>query len=225
MKDKLIIAHRGASAYAKDNTLDSFSKAIQMGADMIEFDVRRTLDGILIAQHDPTIQSKRIADTTYADIKTIDSDIPTYEEVLKFTRGKIKLDIELKDTGYEKEAADLVLTCFDTGDFIITSFKSRCLEVIKSYNPKIKLGLILGQNQSKEGAFPIKQALNVGADYLMLEYKLASENLLKSARESGLEVMVWTVNTEYELRTFLANHLIDGVISNYPDIAMASRNG
>jgi len=143
--------------------------------------------------------------------------------VLKLTRGRIQLDIELKEQGYEKAAVDLALQYCKIDDFIMTSFKSRCLESIKRYNPEIKLGLILGQHQFKEGALPIKQALDAGAAYLMLEYKLANDKVLKSARESGLTVMVWTVNEKTTIERYLSHNDIYGIITNYTDIAVELR--
>ena len=74
---------------------------------MIEFDVRRTKDNVFIAFHDGFIQGKSIKDLTYEAISQIARnqgfDIPTVEEVLKWSRGKIKFDVELKEEGYEKE--------------------------------------------------------------------------------------------------------------------------
>jgi len=221
--NKLVIAHRGASAYEKDNSIESFSKAIEMGADMIEFDVRRTCDGVLVAQHDPTIRSKRIADITYAEIKTMDDDILTLKQVLLLARGKTKLDIELKELGYEKESVDLVLQYFNIDDFVMTSFKSGCLDAIKRYIPEIKLGFIMGNRQFKEYLIPVKLALDVGADYLVLSYILASEKLLKSAKDNGLDVLVWTVDDRQDLQHFLSDDLVDGVVTNYPDLAIQLR--
>ena len=99
--EKLIIAHRGASSYAKENTIESFKKAMLLGADMIEFDVRRTKDNILIAFHDEMIRGHSVKELTYEAISQLARnqgfDIPTVEEVLKWSRGKIRLDVELKE--------------------------------------------------------------------------------------------------------------------------------
>jgi glycerophosphoryl diester phosphodiesterase len=227
MKDKLIVAHRGASAYAKDNSIDSFTKAIDMGADMIELDVRQTADSVLIAHHDATTGGRRISQTTYDELKRIDGDIATCKEVLKLARGKIKLDIELKEQGYEKEAINLALEYMSPDDFVVTSFKSGCLEAIKRYHTKIKIGPILGRHQiikallSRISAkFPAKRACDVGADYLVIDYRLASDKVLKSAKENGLNIMVWTIDDTGDMRRFLSNDAVCGIITNHPDIAV-----
>jgi len=198
-----------------------------MGADMIEFDVRQTQDGVLVAHHDPSIRSKRISNMSYEQIKQIDGDIPTYEEVLRLTQDKIKLDIELKEAGYEKEAVNIALQYFSIDDFIMTSFVGDCVSSVKRYHPKVRTGLILGRHQIGKALLAklsakctIKWANKTGADCLVLDYKLAGDRPLKVARENGFAAMVWTVNEKKDLRRFLASDLVCGVITNYPDLAV-----
>ena len=228
----MIIAHRGASAYAKDNCLESFDKAIQMGADMIEFDVRKSLDGVFIAHHNADLHSKRISSIDYEEIKTIDRDVPSVEDIFRLTQGKIKLDIELKEAGYEKEVVNLALEFFSIDDFIITSFNGDCMSAVKRYHPQIRVGLILGRHQFAKAlltkissGFPIRWARKAGADYLVLDYNLAGDRLLKTAKDNDLEVMVWTVNDRQDIQRFLSNDLVCGVITNYPDVAVELKEG
>ena len=230
MPGKLIIAHRGASAYAKDNSLDSFDKAIQMGADMIEFDVRQSRDGVLVAHHDATLHLRHINSRTCDEIKAIDADIPTVEDVFKLTQGKIKLDIVLKEAGYEKEVVNLALQYFSPNDFIMTSFNGDCISAVKRYHPRIRTGLILGRHQIAKAILarlstrcPIKWTRKTGADYLVLDYKLAGDRLFKAAKDNGLQVMVWTVNERATIERFLSHDDIYGIITNYPDVAMELR--
>src|ERR1700761_6683718 len=104
-----IVAHRGASMEAPENTLAAFEKAIELGADMIEFDVRRrTLDGSLVISHDP------VRDPAHG--------LPTLEKTLRATQGRIQLDVELKEPGCEREAVDLLLGYFPLENFCVTSF-------------------------------------------------------------------------------------------------------
>ena len=110
--EKLIIAHRGAPSDAKENTIESFEKALVSGADMIEFDVRRTKDNVLIAFHDESIQGHSTKDLTFEAMSQMAKhqgfEIPTVEEVLKRATGKIRLDAELKEEGSEEETLALV---------------------------------------------------------------------------------------------------------------------
>ncbi len=227
---KLIVAHRGASAYAKDNSIESFTKAMAIEADMIEFDVRRTRDGVLIAHHDSITGGMRISEMTYDEIRHMDGDVPTYEDVLKLAGGRIKLDIELKEEGYEADAVNLALTYTGPDDFVVTSFNNGCLKALKQSHPQIKLGLILGRHQLMKAflsricsGLPAKWAGDAQADYLIIDYKLASAGALKAAQERGLKVMVWTVNRRRDIQRFLSDDLVYGIITNYPDIAVKLR--
>src|SRR5574343_329957 len=96
-----IIAHRGASGYAPENTLEAFEKAIVLGADMIEFDVIRTKDGELIVMHGDKINNQKISDLNYSEIKAINPAIPKLTEVLEAFKNRIEMDIELQERGYE----------------------------------------------------------------------------------------------------------------------------
>src|SRR3982751_167704 len=90
----LIVAHRGASAIAPENSLEAFEAAIAVGADMVEFDVRSTADGVLVVVHDP------LPLVRYADL---DPMPPRLEEVVATCAGRIALDVELKEAGMERE--------------------------------------------------------------------------------------------------------------------------
>ena len=104
-----IIAHRGAVSFAHENTLEAFEAAVQIGADAVEFDVRRTFDGVLVIHHDATLPGKRrlVANATYEELKLSGArrgyHIPTLEETLHHLCGRIALDIELKEAGFERE--------------------------------------------------------------------------------------------------------------------------
>lgn len=118
-RETMVIAHRGASALAPhENTLEAFQIAIDLKADMAEFDVRKTSDNILIVFHDGTIDGRKIGDMTYNRINDIASKegyrVPTLDEVLELCSGKICLDIELKESGYERRVIDLVKGDLDT---------------------------------------------------------------------------------------------------------------
>src|SRR5437868_2438851 len=102
----LIIAHRGASAYEPENTLRAFELAIQQGAQMIELDLHSTADGQVVVIHDPTLDHTtnlrgRVDQLTLEQIKRADAGkgerVPTLDEVLDLTAGKVRLYLEIKD--------------------------------------------------------------------------------------------------------------------------------
>lgn len=231
MTKKLIIAHRGASACTRENTLDAFKKAINFGADMIEFDVRRTRDNILIAYHDEHIHGEMVKELTYEAAGEVAGrrgfNIPTVEDVLENTRGKIKLLVELKEEGYEKEVVEVLLRNFKDGDLIIASFNAPSLRVIKDNYPNLKVGLILAEDVSgdvMQRVFKPPQAKGrIEADYLILHWKLLGSGFFEKTEINNKPVFVWTVNDERLLLELLNDGRIDGIITDRPDLAVSLR--
>ena len=234
LTEKLIVAHRGAPSYAKENTIESFEKATVLGADMIEFDVRRTKDNVLIAYHDELIQGHSIKDLTYDGIsqkaRNQGFDIPTVEEVLKWSRGKIKLDVELKEEGYEKEMVELLSKYLEEDQFVITSFNDASLRVIKERYPDIKTGLILGRGMPPyhiltrlQEFFPTNRCKKAKPDFLVAHLRLLRVGFLKRARRSHQPVFVWTVNDEEKIWKLLHDRRVYGIITDKPDLAVSLR--
>ena len=145
----LIIAHRGASGLVKfENTLASFAKAIELGVSMVEFDIRKTQDNLFVAFHDQSIDGIKLSNLTYQQLLDISRqkgfNVPLVEDVLKLCRGKIKLDIELKEAGYELEIVNLIKRYLDYPDYVIKSFIDAAIIAVKKTDDKITTGLLLG---------------------------------------------------------------------------------
>ncbi|HHT9134367.1 MAG TPA: glycerophosphodiester phosphodiesterase [Candidatus Avalokitesvara rifleensis] len=233
MTEKLIIAHRGASACARENTLDAFKKAIDFGADMIEFDVRRTKNNVFIAYHDEHIQGEMVKELTYEAVEELAGrhgfSIPTVEEVLENTSGKIKLLVELKEEGYEKEVLEVLLKRLKDDDLIIASFNAPSLKIIKDNYPNLKVGLILAGDVSRDVmqrvSTPLrtKRRMEMEADYLILHWKLFGAGFFEKAKINNKLVFVWTVNDERLLLELLNDERISGIITDRPDLAVLLR--
>ena len=231
---KLIVGHRGAPNYAKENTINSFKKAMALGADMIEFDVRRTKDNVFIVYHDGFIQGKLIKELTYKEIREIARDrgfnLPTVEEVLKWSRGRIKLDVELKEEGYEMEIIELLSNNFEEGQSVVTSFNDASLRVIKERYPDINTGLILGRGMPSshiltrlQEFFPIKKCNNAKADFLVAHWKLLRFGFLERAKRNDKPVFVWTVNDQEMISKLLRDRRVHGIVTDKPDLALSLR--
>jgi glycerophosphoryl diester phosphodiesterase len=230
--EKLIIAHRGAPSYAKENTIESFEKAMALGADMVEFDVRRTKDNIFIAYHDEFIQGKPVNALTYGEIREIARDqgfdLPTVERVLKRARGRIKLDVELKEEGYEKEIVELLFKYFEKDQLIITSFNDSSLKTIKDNYLDIKVGLLLGKWRTSLLArisdfFPMRRCRKAKANLLVAHWKLLRAGFLERARRGHEPVIVWTVNDEEMIRRLLQDKRVYGIVTDRPELAVSLR--
>jgi glycerophosphoryl diester phosphodiesterase len=230
--EKLIIAHRGAPGYAKENTIESFEKAVALGADMIEFDVRRTKDNVLIVFHDERIQGKPVNDLVYGEIKQIAENqgfhLPTVEEVLGWSRGRTKLNVELKERDYEIEIVELLSKHFEKDQFVVTSFNDSSLKIIKDNYPGIQVGLLLGMLDASlrtrvSEYFPMKRCNKAKADFLVVHFKLLRFGFLERARRSHKPVFVWTVNDEETIWKLLNDERVCAIITDRPDLAVSLR--
>ena len=234
MRKTIIIAHRGASAYAKENTLASFKKAIDLGADMVEFDVRRTKDSVLIVRHDELMEGKPIHELTYEEMATMTRDqgfsIAPLEEVLQYTSGKIRLDVELKEEGYEKEVVALLSRYLKQDQFVVTSFYDACIKRIKENDPDIQGGLILGISKPENPIrtrfsefFPLGRCKKAKADFLVPHWRLLRFGFLERVKRGNKPIFVWTVNDQEMIWKCLQEERIDGIITDRPDLALSLR--
>jgi len=230
--EKLIVAHRGAPGYAKENTIESFEKAVALGADMIEFDVRRTKDDVLILFHDEWIQGKPVNDLVYEVMKQIAGGqgfhLPTVEEVLRWSKGRIRLDIELKEKGCEKKLAELLVRFLKEDQFIISSFHESSLKIIKDNYPGIHVGLLLGKSKAPPWTrisefFPMRRCRKAHVDFLVAHFKLLRFGFLERARRSHKSVFVWTVNDEETIWELLNDERVCAIITDRPDLAVSLR--
>ena len=201
---------------------------------MIEFDVRRTKDHVLIAYHDELIGGKPIKELTYDEISKMARDlgfsIATFEQVLKYNREKVKLDIELKEEGYEKEVVELLSKYFKKDQYVTTSFYDSCIKRIKDNHPDIKVGLILGISKPKHPIrtrfsefFPEKRCQDAKADLLVPHRNLLWFGFLDRAQRDNKPVFVWTVNDQKMIQKMVQDPRIGAIITDRPDLALLLR--
>ncbi len=200
------------------------------GADMIEFDVRRTKDNVYIVHHDDSIQGKPIQELTHEKVSKMARKerfvLPEVEDVLKWARGRIKLDVELKEEGYEKEIVELLLKYIKKDQFIITSFSDSSLKAIKENDPDIKVGLLLGKSRAAlwtriSEFFPVKRYKKAKADFLVAHWRLLRAGFLERAQRSRQPVIVWTVNDEKMMERLFHDRRVCAIITDKPDLAVA----
>jgi glycerophosphoryl diester phosphodiesterase len=227
-----IIAHRGRTTLVEsENTLEAFQSAIALGIPYIEFDLRRTQDGYIICYHDKTIDGTRIRDLTYDRILAIAQtkgvEIPLFEEVLSLCSGKIGLDIEVKEKGYENQIISIALKYLDYSEFVMKSFNDSSVRKIKNIDPKIRAGLLLGKLPPKylwfvslSHIFPEYRIFKTGADFVSPNHKLLKLGFLWRMDRIGRDVYIWTVNEERLLAKFLTNRSISAIITDRPELAM-----
>ncbi len=226
-----VMAHRGASTEAPENTMAAFQKAIDDMADYIELDVQLTNNGEVIVMHDSnayrtTGVDANIVNMTYKEVKTLDAgswfsdeyvgeNVPSLKEVLELTQGKIKLNIELKPTdngiALAKNTVRLIEKYNMVNDCVITSFSESALKAVKTYNQEIKVGYILS---AAYGDF--YDMKNV--DFFSVNAAFLSKRTIDAIHNSGKRVYAWTVNNKESIKN-LTNKGVDGIITDNPVLA------
>ncbi|MDF1526111.1 MAG: glycerophosphodiester phosphodiesterase [bacterium] len=227
----VIISHRGASHYHHENTMEAFEAAVDMCAEMIEFDVRRTFDGVLVVHHDLDFAGREIKAMSINQIKeaaqTAGYSIPTLLEVLRFCADKIPVDIELKEAGYEDQVLETVLGILVPDQFIITSVNDSVIRKIKDIKPEVRTGLILSSHprwQLITKLYPEHRALRAGADVLVVSQKLLKVGFLSTTRNLSLPVWIYTVNDRRELWRMIKEKRISGFFTDRPDVGLLLRD-
>lgn len=224
LKNKfLVVAHRGASAYEPENTLRAIRRAIEIGADVVEIDVRLTKDGYPVVIHDETVDrttngSGLVNEFSLDELRKLDAGkgekIPLLSEVLDLVAGKIDVFIEIK----VDEAVIPSLREVDARDLwdsvMFTSFNIEHLRRVLEFNSKANVGLIY--IRPVDG---IVGAKKLGAIAVLPFYRLATRKAIAFAKRLKLMVIPWTVdnlNVARKLKVDGAN----GIVTNKPDIML-----
>jgi len=215
----LKVGHRGAKAYEIENTLESYKKAIELGANAIELDVRKSNDGKIIVIHDDNLKrvfGKDISvnETMLIELKQLTGDkIPTLEQALQFIDKKVeRILVEIKEVGYENKVLEIINKEKLNERVIIVSFHEPALLNVREVDEKIETGLIYAKHKN-----PIDTALKLNAQYLVPLYKLTHTKNIEDAHKNNLKVIVWTINTQHEAKQY-KDKGADGIASDKPDI-------
>ena len=228
MSKTKIFAHRGASGYAPENTLEAFALAITQGADGIELDVQLTKDGIPVVIHDETIDRvtlKELKKLTVLKNKFPEysaAKIPTLEEVLDAVKASgIQVNIELKTGIYwypeiEQKVADLVKKAGMEELVIYSSFNHYSVQQMKKIVPEAKTAYLYSDVILNVAEY----AKNTKVDGLHpAVYHVKMADFLKEYLDSNLNVRVWTVNEKADMK-WLIDAGVTAIITNYPDMAV-----
>jgi glycerophosphoryl diester phosphodiesterase len=235
----LVIGHRGAPHAAPGNTLAAFQAAIDQDADMVECDVRRTRDGVLVIHHNATRRSAAVSRLTYAGlVRRCRHEPPTLEAVAALCAGWVGVNVEIKQRGYEEQVLDVVARRFSRQRILITSFDDEVISAMKRADTRIKCGLLLGARRLEarragRELLPFQWAERCGADYLVVHQLIAparvsprrgGAGILAEAARRGYPVIVWTVNSPQRLRRYLWAPAVAGIITDFPGVAARLRD-
>lgn len=235
-----VIAHRGASYYAPENTMAAFNLAYEMGADMIEIDVLLSSDQIPVVLHDPKLKRTtngkgKVENFALEDLKKLDAGswfssefknekIPTLKELLQWASGKIALNIEIKPEAATEDAVDgieaksiqLVKKFGMEQHVVFSSFDYRVVERIKNIDPKLITALLYNKKSSQKKS-PVFLAKKYQVDSINLRWSEVYPKRIEQLREYKIPVWVYTVN-EPALMKRLIDQGVSGIFSDRPDL-------
>lgn len=224
-----VFAHRGFHANVRENTVEAFLAARAQGADGVELDVRRTVDGALVLHHDPVCNGEAISATRQRQLPPY---VPTLDEALESCDGLL-VNVEIKNSRHHGET-----TYDETGDFarqvvrhlqqcnwednvIISSFDQATCVTARSFDAEIAVGWLLSKTDLSDA---MTQAHVLGFTAVHPQYRLLNADMMAMARELELEVNTWTVNRRTALRNVVALG-VNAIITDEPARAKVIVNG
>lgn len=233
----LVIGHRGASGLEPENTLASFRRAIELGADGAECDIHISRDGRCMVIHDPTVErttngTGAVVEMDLAQLQRLDAGhgerIPTLDELLELIRGRCQLFCELKASGSAAPAAKVVAEHAMTEQVMFISLELEMLAEVRRQGEQFRIGGLFGYNHPLN--WPALAAMR--AEALLPFYRSVSLALVDAAHRAPgladpgiprlgapLAVYPWTADQLPDMRAMLALG-VDGVITNWPDVLM-----
>ena len=235
----IIYGHRGASAHAPENTLEAFALSMEMGAEGFELDVHMSKDGELVVIHDETVDRTTdgtgfVRNLTLQQLKELDASasmegfkncrIPTLREVFTLVQDthhivnvEIKTD-ECDYPGIEEKCLALAKEMGVEERVIYSSFNHHALIKMRQLKPDVKLGMLFGDIMVK----PWEYANQLNVEYLHpMKMNIYVPDFAKDATEAGYGINMWTINDEETINYCLEQGV--GIITNYPDVAVALR--
>jgi len=226
MNKILKIGHRGANGYEPENTLVSFEKAIEMGADGIELDVHLSSDGHLIVIHDETIDrttngTGAVNQLTLEELKSFKINekysIPTLEEVLDLVNQRCFVNIELKNQDTAEKVVQLIEHYisdkkWNNNLFIVSSFDWNALQQVRFLNENIRIGVLTETDLDLAISF----ARFLKAEALHPDFQLLTNEYTAKIQEKGILVFPWTVNEKIDIQR-MKSFNVNGIITDFLD--------
>jgi glycerophosphoryl diester phosphodiesterase len=231
----LVSAHRGGMAVEGVPATERYRRAIELGVDFVEFDVRRTRDGATVIFHDDrTASGREVRALTHRElVEELGPEAMTLDELLDVAAGRVGLHLDLKETGYEAEIVHAALDRCPIDRLAITSGDA-AIRTIKERFPKVRAGLSIGEEINGlapwmklrvrlSELFPRGRLERCHADFVAVHQQLARLTVLGYCARQGMDAWVWTVDDEPGIASFLADSRVTVLITNHPEVAMRLR--
>ena len=231
-----VSAHRGGGETARSGTYEAYRSALQAGAEYVEFDVRRTLDGTLVAFHQARPGwGRAVAAVSYARLCDLAGyEVPRMAELMQLLAGRAVGHLDLKETSCADEIVRHAVEALGPTGVLVTTEDDAVATVLKQQFPAVPVGLTIGGDAAETAAFAMRRlrvrrlsrldrVLASRADVAVVHHRLARSGLLVECRRRGIKTMVWTVNGDLALAGWLASPYIDVLVTDRPARAIALR--
>jgi glycerophosphoryl diester phosphodiesterase len=217
------------------SAMDRYRQAIALGVDYVEFDVRRTSDGMTVIFHDDcTASGRAVRGLPYREMADeVGLEALTLDQLLEIAAGRVGLHLDLKEPGYEAEIVETVLERCAVDQFVITSGVEE-IRTIKEAFPQVRGGLSIGDDLAGVAPwlrvrprlreiFPRRRIERSRADFIAVHQDLAVLTALRYCERERLPAWVWTVDDELGIARFIADTRVSALVTNRPDIALRLR--
>jgi glycerophosphoryl diester phosphodiesterase len=211
----LSIAHRGDPLGHRENTLPAFAAALALGADMVELDLRRTRDGVIVALHDQTLErlwavDASVGDLDWSEVAALVSGqrrIPTLDETLAAVPCELMIDFTRRE--HVRGALSAVEAAGAMGRSLFVTGNVPALRMLRALSPEARIGLTWTENTSP----PLDLLTELGAEFWNPMFSLVTPSGVERVHESGRRVSTWTVDKEEDMTRVVAAG-VDAVVSN-----------
>jgi len=231
-----ISAHRGGGETARSGTYEAYRSALAAGAEYVEFDVRRTRDGTLVAFHRArTGWGRAVAAVSYARLCDLAGyEVPRMAELMQLVAGRAVAHLDLKETSCADEIVRDAVEALGLAGVLVTTEEGGVAAALKRRFPAVLVGLTIGGDVAGTAAFTVRRLRTPGlsrldrvtasrADVAVVHHRLARTGVLTECRRRGIKTMVWTVNDDRGLTRWLASPGVDVLVTDRPARAIALR--
>jgi len=235
-----IVAHRGYSSLAPENTLAAISEAIAVGAQGCEFDVRASREGTVVLLHDDTVDRTtdgrgKVKELTLAQLKTLDAGawkhsrykgerVPTLDEALRLLRpSPCRPVVEIKTVGISGAVVESIRAAKLVDRAVVIAFNQDVVREVRVLEPRLKCAWLHGEEPKgsvqQQADWLATEAAKCRTDLLDLNYKILSPELVKALAERNVKVWTWTVN-EQALMAALTAWGVQSITTDRPDLIL-----
>ena len=209
-------------AHKPENTLSSFRKAVELGADMVELDVHLSKDNQAVVIHDSCINRMtdgegKVNDLTLEEIKKFkvrgNEKIPSLQEVVDLVKDKCRLNIEIKDEKALEESVRIIKKNKIEDKVVISSFIEGVVKKSKKLDPGIKTALLFVAAES----YHLELANYLNVDYVNIHQEKIKKVILDKARNLNLKINAWGADNKSSIRRMIKLG-VDGIITNDPGL-------